>query len=1231
VSKVLFSQFADLPALEQEKKRILDLFGDVKKGILDLSKLGIKLDSAKGIGDINKSLQEYEALIQKIGVAQQKLETINQQLTNSQKQYNEETKKGGTGFVQTLEQNAAKLQDLKAELKSTQSALKELNATRGTAGGTEEFAMQLEQLSVAEASLQKQIRETSLTVRNQTTASAAASGSLEEMRAQLSLLTRDYDKLSQAERQSDTGISLQQKIKGQVDAIKEMEGATGRYQRNVGNYTEAVKVLEVALNEVKTKLDNLTKSGNGNDAEIGELTRQYALLQEMVGRQAQGFTTLSREVMMTGKQLEALAQQEMQGTEAFRALEQSYIGAKSQLKEFQNNQKLATAPNAGLQAMTLSAKALGGAYALGAGAAALFSDGNEKVEKELRKLMAVMTILQGLNEIHEFMEKRGAIATIARAAAEKLKNFVMTGSTKGIEENTVAMGANTAVMEGTTIATKATSAAMVGLRFALIATGIGALILLLPLFASAMKSAGEETEKSRKKVKDFAADQEEAIKQQKLLNDVTSKAADSYGSERAELDTLVSKLHDEHIPRKQKLELLQELKDKYPGYFDNINTEKDLVDKLPGAYERAAQGILLKAKAEAAQGLIGENYKKRLDAEIEYNNKTDELNRRYVTNMAAVNDVAGEKGRSMLRASIRTGYSTELDGIVEDYKGKVVEIDGANKFLAKSIVDSNDMILKLGGKVTDGDKKKEAKKPEDLTNDLIKQQEDLIKAKAELSKQDLEHDAKVQLAIADDEKKSLHERLQALNNYYLDKKEIEKQDQETELSEIKVRLDKIAQIESKPTDKRTTDEKKLLLEKQTLLTQELTIQKKHAYALEDLSKESADKITGIYKKAALDTKSSLENSIADTKNDRLNASLKQETEALDELNKKLREGKISLKEYEDAKDMITSTAHLQELQAEADAIDDQIFAYELLGADITDLEKKSFDIHKQIEEAKTKVTEDNAKKKLDIEKQLEDNKKKIAEKGFDFAVSLFDGGFEKRINQLQDEADANTKLKDAQIDRINKSSLSEQDKAAKLAQVNAQFQAKQDVLDKKKRDEQLKQAKFDRDAQVLKILGEAIAAHFKIMSQLGVAGLPIAISQDILAALEIGTLLAKPLPKYAKGTDSAPGGPSIVGEAGRELAIEPSGRVKLFSEPTLTNLIPKTRILPNQVTEDILRSTSISNYSVQKVEDPFGEATISELQGVKSELKELNKKSRIVIINQGAIESTAWYDRQMKH
>jgi myosin heavy subunit len=70
----------------------------------------------------------------------------------------------------------------------------------------------------------------------------AETGSIKQLRAEVSILTDQYNSLSAEERDnSSIGKDLQATIKGKTDRLKELEGAIGDNRRNVGNYRDALQ------------------------------------------------------------------------------------------------------------------------------------------------------------------------------------------------------------------------------------------------------------------------------------------------------------------------------------------------------------------------------------------------------------------------------------------------------------------------------------------------------------------------------------------------------------------------------------------------------------------------------------------------------------------------------------------------------------------------------------------------------------------------------------------------------------------------------------------------------------------------------------------------------------------------------------------------------------------------------------------------------------------------------
>lgn len=127
------------------------------------------------------------------------------------------------------------LMQLNQQIEQNNTDLKEM-ASAGQKG-TKAYA-QLEQETKA---LKNQKRDLSQMVQNEVKQQTTLDGSLRQLRAELSNLTKQYDALSKAERENvNVGGRLKNQINQVTTEIKNAEEGTQRYYRNVGNYQNAI-------------------------------------------------------------------------------------------------------------------------------------------------------------------------------------------------------------------------------------------------------------------------------------------------------------------------------------------------------------------------------------------------------------------------------------------------------------------------------------------------------------------------------------------------------------------------------------------------------------------------------------------------------------------------------------------------------------------------------------------------------------------------------------------------------------------------------------------------------------------------------------------------------------------------------------------------------------------------------------------------------------------------------
>lgn len=89
----------------------------------------------------------------------------------------------------------------------------------------------------------------------------AATGSMEQQKAELAILLNRYDKLSKAEQQNaDIGGVLATQIKSINDELKGLESAYGNNKRSVGGYKDGIESAVVSIESLKLKLKDLQQT-----------------------------------------------------------------------------------------------------------------------------------------------------------------------------------------------------------------------------------------------------------------------------------------------------------------------------------------------------------------------------------------------------------------------------------------------------------------------------------------------------------------------------------------------------------------------------------------------------------------------------------------------------------------------------------------------------------------------------------------------------------------------------------------------------------------------------------------------------------------------------------------------------------------------------------------------------------------------------------------------------------
>lgn len=144
-------------------------------------------------------------------------------------------------------QEIIRLREETAKLKDTEGLTKE----------------QIEANRIATQEYNQQIRSLQGEVKNSIRTDREKQGSLNQMKAEIANLTKEYNSLSKEEREGAKGVELRDKIKNMTDELKANESAIGDNRRQVGGYQEDIEKAMKSVGGMPGPLGAMAKSTQG--------------------------------------------------------------------------------------------------------------------------------------------------------------------------------------------------------------------------------------------------------------------------------------------------------------------------------------------------------------------------------------------------------------------------------------------------------------------------------------------------------------------------------------------------------------------------------------------------------------------------------------------------------------------------------------------------------------------------------------------------------------------------------------------------------------------------------------------------------------------------------------------------------------------------------------------------------------------------------------------------------
>lgn len=237
----------------------------------EIDRLKKSLIEVAGVPNSDKAVKKLEAQLQK---AMKNLREYQSKYSQLKKAYDDvigseetikkvhEETKGLQSTNQWIVANTKAVKEADAEIKKLKNNFKGLTDEEKTGEKGYGILRQVEYQVAVRKKEEEAIRRTIKAQKEQIIQSESEEGSITSLRKQLNQLIITYDNIGRANRNGGVGKDLLTQIKAVQTELNAAEQATGRFQRNVGNYSSAFNGLGMSIQQIARELPSATMGIN---------------------------------------------------------------------------------------------------------------------------------------------------------------------------------------------------------------------------------------------------------------------------------------------------------------------------------------------------------------------------------------------------------------------------------------------------------------------------------------------------------------------------------------------------------------------------------------------------------------------------------------------------------------------------------------------------------------------------------------------------------------------------------------------------------------------------------------------------------------------------------------------------------------------------------------------------------------------------------------------------------
>lgn len=1089
-----------------------------------------------------------------------------------------------------------------------------------------DFAKAQAELMASTRELTQQKRTLNQIMTAEEKANQAVEGSYVQLSQQLELLKKAYKEMGDESKASDFGKEMEEAIQNLDAHLKDMAADMGEFQRNVGNYAVANGDLKkkyddlvgtlASLQAQYAKLSDEQKSGAEGQrlaASIEEVSQSAKETKQSIEEHNEALEEARRSLGETGGKTSSVKRDLKELVLEIANLTIEYQNLSEEEQASAEGQALADhirdlTEQAGVlkdaiadtnQAISNAASdtrgfdQIGGAlqlaidgFGLATGAAEMLGISSEDLAEIQTKLQAAIAASNAMQSIQNTLQAQSAvmqgvnlIQTRLRATAENLHT---AAKGKGV----IATAALTAAQWAFNAAANANP---IGLLVVAITAAIAAVYGLVKAFQAFFGPSDEALENYQK--------QKQALEDMCEANDKLIDRMKARGAAEAEL--LNQTLQNKDEERRAATILFSEAKELYDEDEDEYKEALDAKRKAMADFETAQEdglnyllGVIHDAEEEEKKQRLGTyEYKRQLiQAELEqqkalaltllaqekitrdvYNNLVASLDKAAQMKTTAVNNEEKENNE---RQNRRSGGGGRVEG--GRSSGGSSSANNAKKAadeLKKAVQAGEDALLKI---ITDSLERQRQtemlsyqRKLKELQDALAKTKSTQVQMRTALNNQIEGLEAEHQRKLHDLEIAGMERRQKADAGFIALHLETVEEGSDEELEWKKKALMNQRDVEYMELYKAERD--KTLTAEQALEMRATLVDKYVKLETELLEEHAAKQLEIIQKKYA-------------DQNEQTNTAMIVELNTLkQQYAQKLAAAKgdaaaqTKLKEqFEEESASIQERYAIQTAKSAVALIEEELKTENLSAEERANLTRQLAQAKAQLEQQMADAAIANIERVNEKDAKSREQRIKNAQQWLQTAADslntindLVSTIYDAKIAKVEEEQEANTEAGEAEQERIaqmvEQNVITEEEGEARKRAAEDKTAKKNEELEKKKAKLKEKQAKFDKLNSIAQC---GIATAIAIMNALQMQPFPVGIAMAAIAAamgaVQLATIIATPLPKYAKGTSHHKGGPAIVGDGGVPEVITYGGNAWITPDkPTLVDLPAGASVIPD--------------------------------------------------------------------